>query len=300
MLDRVAAAPISWGICEVPGWGIQLSVERVLSEMAELGIHATELGAIGWLPTDPAAIRDTLDRHGLRLTGGFVPLVLHDAALIAASRQAAADAARMMSAAGATHFVTAVVSDPDEWRRPHLDDADWEMLLTHLVEIADIVAGFGMTQVVHPHVDTLIETAAEMQRFLDGCSLPFCLDTGHLLIGGADPVAIAKEHTDRVGLVHLKDVSMPIAQRLRDAELTLMTATQAGLFPALGSGDAPIEAVVNVMESHHYEGWYVIEQDVALSGGDEPPAGEGPLLGMSQSLAFIRHLAAGHRLGAGR
>jgi len=299
MLDRVAAAPISWGICEVPGWGIQLPVERVLEEMSGLGIHATELGAIGWLPTDPAAIRDTLDHYGLRLTGGFVPLVLHDPAVIATSRQAAADAARMMSAAGGTRFVTAVVSDPDDWQRPHLDDAEWETLLTHLAEIAEIVDGFGMTQVVHPHVDTLIETAAEMQRFLDGCSLPFCLDTGHLLIGGADSVAIAEEHADRIGLVHLKDISLPIAQRLRDGELTLMTATQAGLFPPLGSGDAPIEAVVNVMEAHHFDGWYVIEQDVALTGG-EPPSGGGPLLGVSQSIAYIRQLAAGHHFGSSR
>lgn len=292
MLDRVAAAPISWGVCEVPGWGIQLPVDRVLSEMSSLGIHATELGAIGWLPTDPVEIRAVLDRYGLSLLGGFVPLALHDPAAIDRSRQAAIDAAEMMSAAGGTYFVTAVVSDPNDWQRPPLSDSDWAYLMANLAEIDQIVAGYGMTQVVHPHVDTLIETAAEMQRFLDDSEVSFCLDTGHLFIGGADPVAIAATYPERVGIIHLKDVSAPIAAQLRAGEFTLMSATQAGLFPVLGTGQVPIGEVVSTAEANHFQGWYVIEQDVALTDG-EPSLGQGPLLGVSQSVAYIRALAAG-------
>src|SRR3954462_9397530 len=71
---RLAGAPISWGVCEVPGWGLQLPPERVLAKMAELGLRATELGPQGWLPLDGAAVRTALDRYGLRLVGGFVPI----------------------------------------------------------------------------------------------------------------------------------------------------------------------------------------------------------------------------------
>ena len=289
MLDRVGAAPISWGICEVPGWGVQLPVERVLSEMAELGIRATELGAIGWLPTEPTDIRATLQRHGLALLGGFVPLVLHDPAVIDESRRAATAAAQMMSAAGGKHFVTAVVSDPNDWQRPELSDTDWDYLISNLAEIDSLVAQYGMTQVVHPHYDTLLETAGEVQRFLDDSSVKICLDTGHLFIGGADPVAIADQYFERIGLVHLKDVSAPIAVRLRSGEFTLVSATRAGLFPALGSGDVPISEVVSSVEMRGFQGWYVIEQDVALIDGD-PPLGQGPKLGVSQSVAYIREL----------
>ena len=38
---RIAAAPISWGVCEVPGWGLMLSTSRVLPEMTSLGLTAT-------------------------------------------------------------------------------------------------------------------------------------------------------------------------------------------------------------------------------------------------------------------
>ena len=78
-LDRVAAAPISWGICEAPGWGLQLPVDRVLTEARQLGITAMEQGALGWLPTDPTDQRAKLAEYGMQMLGGFVPLVLHDA-----------------------------------------------------------------------------------------------------------------------------------------------------------------------------------------------------------------------------
>ena len=59
--DRLAGAPISWGACEVPGWGIMPSADRVLAEMAELGLRGTELGAPGFLPDDPASIDELFD-----------------------------------------------------------------------------------------------------------------------------------------------------------------------------------------------------------------------------------------------
>ena len=73
-MSLIAGAPISWGVCEVPGWGYQLPPDRVLREMREVGLAATELGPDGFLPGDPGAL---LSRYGLRPVGGFTPLVLH-------------------------------------------------------------------------------------------------------------------------------------------------------------------------------------------------------------------------------
>ena len=291
MLDRVAAAPISWGICEAPGWGLQMAPERVLGEMRQLGITATELGALGWLPTEPVALRSLLAEYGLSLVGGFVPLVLHLPGardqLIAEARSAAAT----LAAGGGTRFVTAVVSSHTAWERPPLSGDDWRTLLAGLELVDAICDEFGLTQVLHPHVDTLIETAAEVDRFLNGSGVKFCLDTGHLFIGGADPVVLANKFRDRVGLVHLKDVDGAVAQRLYADELTLMTATAAGLFPTAGTGDVPIAATIAALEAAWYDGWYVLEQDVALTDG-EPPLGEGPVLAVHDSIEYLRSLAA--------
>src|SRR5688500_2712165 len=110
---RLAAAPISWGICEVPGWGRQLPPDRVLSEMAQLGLTATELGALGSLPLEPGALRARLAEFGLSLVGGFVPLVVHGRSSDDAMR-AADEIAATLTEAGGDVFVAVAVMD-DAW-----------------------------------------------------------------------------------------------------------------------------------------------------------------------------------------
>jgi inosose dehydratase len=288
-IDRVAAAPISWGICEAPGWGLQLPVDRVLAEARELGIAAMEQGALGWLPTDPQAQHAKLSEFGMRLLGGFVPLVLHDPAQRQATLAIAEQVAANMEAAGGAYYVTAAVASLDDWYRPAMDAEAWSELFANLDRVEQICRAHGLTQVVHPHVDTLIETTDEFDRFLASSTVKFCFDTGHLTIGGADVVALARDHLDRIGIVHLKDVDPDIAGRERSGELDLMAATQAGLFPSIGDGVVPIAEVVEALEAGGYDGWYVMETDVALTDG-EPPVGAGPMLGVARSLAFLRSL----------
>jgi inosose dehydratase len=162
-------------------------------------------------------------------------------------------------------------------------------LFDGLAATEKIAAEYGLIQVVHPHVNTLIETADEFERFLDHCGSMFCLDTGHLFIGDADPVAIAEQHGDRVGLVHIKDVDTSISSRFRSGEFDWMGAIQQGLFPSAGSGDAPIAATVRTLEHSGYAGWYVLEQDVALTDG-EPPLGQGPVHGVRKSIEYLKSL----------
>jgi inosose dehydratase len=282
---RLAAAPISWGVCEVPGWGLQLHPDRVLSEMAQLGLRATELGPLGWLPLDGNGVRHALDRHGLRLVGGFVPLVLPTEDL-EATREDAARAAAQLAAAGADVFVAALVADRD-WSAPRpLDDDGWKRASEGLREIADLVAAEGLELVVHPHVGTLLETAADVERALAHTDVPWCYDTGHLVIGGVDPVHFAREHAARIGHVHLKDVDARLADRLRSGAMTLVQATQAGLFRPLGEGDARIDDVLAVLDASGYERWLVLEQDIAITGS-EPPVGAGPANDVRRSIEFL-------------
>jgi inosose dehydratase len=146
-------------------------------------------------------------------------------------------------------------------------------------------------QVVHPHADTLIQTADEVERFLQSSSSAMCLDTGHLAVGGADPVAIADRYASRIGLVHLKDVRTAVADRYNAGELAWMAAVQAGLFATLGDGDVPVAATITSLERQGYDGLYVLEQDVAITDG-EPPLGEGPVRNVAKNVAFLRSLDA--------
>jgi inosose dehydratase len=289
LVDRIATAPISWGICEVPGWGIQLPVNRVLAEMAEVGFTHTELGSLGYLPTEPAALRRILDDHNLELLGGFVPVVLHDADRLDAALAGAREAAALLAGGGATFFVTAVVADTDEWHHLELTAAEWKQLCRGLEEIERICADAGLTQVVHPHVDTVVEQVADVEKVLSDTDVSLCLDTAHLAIGGADPLTLARTAGDRIGLVHLKDLDDEVAARLRSKELSLMESVQGGIFPPLGRGSVPITEIVTALELTGRDLWYVLEQDTAITD-DNPSALARPKLDVMDSVEFLRGL----------
>jgi len=290
-LSRVASAPISWGICEVPGWGHMLPTPRVLREMSELGMPATELGAPGFLPTSPEAVRDELAAFDMTLIGGFTPVILHDRRQREQTIESARATARLFERAGATEFISAIVMDMD-WSVPRqLDTDEMDHMLEMFAVIDDICAEHGLHQVLHPHVQTLVETAADVQRVLDGCDVKWCLDTGHLAIGGVDPVDFARRAADRVGHVHLKDVNLGMAPPVLARETSIMQGVQGGLFTPLGQGDVAIAEVIEVLEGAGYDGWYIIEQDTAITG-ELPGEGDGPVLQVSESIAYLRDVVA--------
>lgn len=290
-LDRLAGAPISWGVCEVPGWGAMLPPDRVLSEMAGLGLKATELGALGYLGEDPAQIRALLGYHGLGCVGGFVPLVLHDRTARDALRRDAEAAARLLSSSGGTYFVTAAVRDA-AWSEPiELDEDGWAALVEGLAIVEEICAARGLVQVLHPHVGTLVERAEHVQAVIERSEVRFCLDTGHFAIGGADPLDFAERHRQRVGLVHLKDVDLTRAGPVIEHETTLLDATKAGMFRPLGRGSIDVAAVVASLEGQGYDGWYVLEQDTTVDPGTEDRADPGG--DVQRSVDYLRGALAG-------
>lgn len=291
---RLAGAPISWGVCELPGWGRMLPPDRVLGEMAALGLRATELGPVGYLPADPAALRARLDRHGLRLVGGFVPLILHEPTT-RATRASVERVADLLAGAGADVFVGAVVADA-EWSAPGpVSDGQWSRVCENLAEIQTLVASRGLTLALHPHVGTLVESAEDVERLMGESDVGWCLDTGHLLIGGWEPAEFVRRHADRIVHVHLKDVDGRIADRVRAGELSLVEGTRAGLFCPLGRGDADIDEVVGLLERARYDGWIVLEQDTAITG-QEPPVERGPIVDARASVDFLTSRLRGERV----
>lgn len=283
---KIAAAPISWGVCEVPGWGFQLDPVDVLPEMVELGISATEFGPQGWLPEEPAARAAAIREYGLKAVGAFVPLVLHNP-----DRDPIPEVQRELDsfeAAGGNVLVVAADSGLDGYdERPDLDAEGWNTLLTNLDRVLEVAAARGINAVLHPHVGTMIEKSDEVQRVLDGSKMQLCLDTGHLLIGGTDPVQLTKDHVDRIDHVHAKDVRLDLAQKVQSGEMSYTEAVAAGMYVPLGTGDVDFERIVALLNGAGYQGWYVLEQDTILAGA---PEGVGPKGDVEKSIAFLKGL----------
>ncbi len=285
--ERIVAAPISWGVCEVPGWGHQMSPHRVLDEMRGLGMTRTEFGPDGFLPAEPEARAQHLESYGIRAVGGFLPILLHDPA-----HDPLPEADAFVDgcvATGAGVVVLAASTGVDGYDdRPVLDQRGWQTLLTNLDRIADHADSRGVTASLHPHVGTMVERGAEVERVLAESRVGLCLDTGHLQIGGTDPVDVAHAHAARVNHVHLKDVDVSMAQRVSTGELAYGDAVRAGMFRPLGQGDIDIAELVATLEGAGYEGWYVLEQDVML---DADLDGVGPVADVRQSLDHLLEVA---------
>jgi inosose dehydratase len=293
LLDRVGAAPISWGVCEVPGWGYQLPPEVVLAEMQALGIAETEAGPDGYLGGDVPRVHTLLERHGLELIGGFLPVVLHEPSQLETSLAKVRRTAAFYRKLGAHLLLTAVVVDEGWSPRVELSEAQWRHLFAALLLVDEAVAEHGVLQALHPHWGTLIESDADLRRVLADSSVRLCLDTGHLALAGTDPVRVVRAHPDRIAHVHLKDVDKSVAERLRSGELDLMTAVQAGLFQPLGCGDARINEVVGALEAAGYAGLYVLEQDTALTDAVRSSR-HAPMEDVRRSVHFLHSLAAAH------
>jgi inosose dehydratase len=286
---KVAGAPISWGVCEVPGWGYQLPAERVMAEMERVGLAATEFGPDGFLPEDPAARKAFLMTFHLQAVGGFVPVLLNDPAHDPLPEvDAFID---ICLATGAGVVVLAAATGVDGYDdRPVLDELQWKTLLTNLDRLSDHAAARGVTAVIHPHIGTLVESAEDVQRVVDGSHIGFCIDTGHLAAAGADPVAITIANLDRVKHVHLKDVDAEIAAKVISKEITFSDAVAAGMWRVLGTGDVDITAMVGALRASGYDGWYVLEQDVMFKHGE--PEGEGPISDVRACLAYVEAVLA--------
>jgi inosose dehydratase len=281
---KIAGAPISWGVCEVPGWGHQLAAERVLTEMRDVGMSATELGPDGFLPSDPAELTALLRSYDLTCVGQFAPVLLHDedhdplpdiAAPLDALMACEADVLVLAAATGADGYDA----------RPTLGDAQWATLLANLDRLADAAAARGVLAVLHPHVGTMVENRDELERVLNGSAIRLCLDTGHLLIGGTDPLQLACEMPDRIAHTHLKDVDATLAAEVQAGTLTYTEAVRRGMYTPLGAGDVDIAGIVTALRNNGFDGWFVMEQDTVLDG---EPTDEGPLRDVRASVAFMR------------
>jgi inosose dehydratase len=265
--------------------------ERVLREMVESGLSATELGPDGYLPTDPVELKEFLARFDMSIVGGFVPALLYREDRVDDQLGYVTRAARQLASTGSKVLVLGPSSANPGYDTPvDMSDDEWTTFLANLRRLETIVGDAGLETALHPHWGLAIATGPDIDRLLDASDVGICLDTGHAYLGGADPVEVAKVARGRVLHVHLKDVDEAKAERVRSGEVAFREAVLDGLFVPLGEGGVDIAGVIQTLEEQGYRGWYVLEQDVSLKS--DPPEGEGPKADAVDSVAFLADLVA--------
>lgn len=281
MSIRVATAPVSWGVLEVEGFARQQTYAEVLDEMVQAGYAGTELGPYGFLPTNPEILRPELKKRKLSLIGAFVPLPLKNPAKKQEAMRSAQEVAHLLVACGAPFIVLADEMNPHRMniagsagKQDGLNPTEWRDATALISEIATAMKGLGLRSVFHHHAGTYIETPEEVAQLMsltDPSLLGICLDTGHYLYGGGDPVQFAREHAGRVWHLHLKDLRLGVLSEVRRKKIPYLDAIRQGVFSELGEGDVDLAGVIRELEKKNFDGWGVFEQDVDTSLPDADP-----------------------------
>jgi inosose dehydratase len=297
MMDmHVANAPCSWGALEFEGIGDGIAFGQMLDELRDTGYVGTELGDWGYMPTDPVALKEELERRKLAMVGAFVPVALRYQDNHASGQADALKVARLLAAVTNTGaggqlplVILADANGTDTLRTKYagrvtsemgLSSSEWKTFSEGAERIARAVRdATGLAVAFHHHCGGYIETPEEIAHFLeltDPDLLGLVYDTGHYLYGsGGIDGQVVLEGLNRFGKriqhVHFKDCQPYIAQQARTEGWDYFKAVQYGVFCELGYGNVPFGAVVEWLRARNYHEWIVVEQDI-LPGMGSPKA----------------------------
>jgi inosose dehydratase len=276
MKIKIGTAPVSWGIMEVEGWNGQAPYAKVLNEMAESGYEGTELGPYGYLPSEPERLMAELSSRGLSMVSAFVPLPLAEQERHESSFQEAMKVAELLASADARLIVLA--GDMNEARmnvagrvneeRDGMSQRHWQDAVEIISRIARACLDMGLSTAFHHHAGTFIETPNEIERLCastDPTLIGLCLDTGHYLYGGGDPVEAVQQYGSRIWHLHLKDIRSAVLESVRGEGLGFLEAVRRDLFCELGEGAVDFPAIKQGLNDCGYDGWAIVEQDVDAS-----------------------------------
>lgn len=281
---KIANAPCSWGILEFGLEGETQTYRSMLTEMSETGYRGTELGDWGFMPTDPAELREVLSEFGLSLVGAFVPVDFSDPAAHAKGAESALKIARLLKGTDPDHarIVLADENGKNANRtrksgriQPEdgLSSDQWKVYAEGVETVAQAIQDeTGLRSVFHHHCAGFVETPEEISTLLDLTRpelVSLCFDTGHFAYGGGDPVGGLRQFADRIGHVHFKDFDKAIFEETVEQELDYFESVGKGIFCELGKGSVDFTAVLEELRSQNFNDWIVVEQDV-LPGMGSP------------------------------
>jgi inosose dehydratase len=276
----------------------------ILEEISRIGFEGTQFGSS--FP-EGERLRDELATRGLRLAEVYVPLPATVDGPRADAMDVALDHLRLLHDVGGEVLCVAIDGSPDRDASagraqppptPVFSDAAWAALVELLHDIADAAAALGHPTAFHPHAGTFVETPAEVDRLVaasDPARVGICLDVGHDIVGGGDPVAAIRALGARVRHVHLKDVDPSALDGLRAGAFSgLGDAVRNGLFTELGAGALDLDGVIEALMEHDYDGWLMVEQDRSFG-----PPSESAAIGRRVLAATLRRLGGDHAATVG-
>ncbi|SDT41950.1 2-keto-myo-inositol dehydratase [Friedmanniella luteola] len=288
---RLGVTPTLWWNDDFPSIDIGVSFEQCVSEMALAGFEGCSVGHK--YPTDPAVLRAALTLRGLSVSEPWTSTYFTSADMRATTVQRFRETLEFIKVMGGTDMVVAELGGAVHplpvavfANRPLWDDQQWEALCAGLDELGGIANAEGIRMSYHHHMGTGVMTRDETDRLMAGTNpelVHLCLDTGHAVFAGDDPLSLARTYADRVGHVHLKDVRPDVITTVREQGLSFQEAVEAGVFTVPGDGVIDFVPILQTLADSDYRGWLVVE-------AEQDPAKALPLEYALKARAYLREV----------
>ena len=293
----IGTVPILWNNVDLVDLAPQVDPETILDEIARTGFEGTQEGR--GFPRG-AALRQALAARGLSLAEVYASLRCATDGPLPGALETARERLRVLHDGGGDVLVAALDTSPERSRiagraanagAPQLTGAGWRSLGETVDRLAEETVSAGHSFAWHPHAATYVETPAEVERFAaitDPMLVGICLDVGHYIVGGGDPVAALGRYGERVTHLHLKDVDPAVLDGLRSGAIPdFEAAIRERLFTELGNGCLDLGGVLAALAARDYAGWLMVEQDSSWG-----PPSESAAIGRRVLAAELRRLGA--------
>jgi inosose dehydratase len=280
MSDQIAVAnaPVSYGAFELTV-GVDPDVPsgtQVLDQVAAAGYAGIDLGPVGYLG-DGGRLGELLAERGLGLAGAYVELPYSDPDALG---DALAELDGILGVFDAVRsYLTGppprpTLADKGSKRRAMLparsvgdhslgyDTDGWQRFAAGLARVIARCRERGYEPTFHPETGTHVEAPWEIERVLEVSDVGLCLETGHMMLGGGDPVVMLRDLGDRINHVHLKDARRSVMDGIVADEAPVTEIWTREAFCELGRGDLDADAILDGLRRISFGGWLVVEQDI--------------------------------------
>lgn len=278
----LANAPVSYGVFELEAdEEVALpDADELLALVAAAGFVGIDSGPIGMLGRGDE-LRDRLRRHSLSLAGGWVSLPFSEPEAFAAGLESYRDSLEFFAEAAQASTVLrpkptlADAGSPARRASPGggmglgLSPEQWDLFAANLAHAVGLAESAGLEVTFHHHACTFVETPEEIDELLERTDVRLTLDTGHLLLGGGDPMTGLERWAPRINHIHLKDARLSVLDDVVAHRGTMRDVWTSRAFVPLGEGDLDLEGVMGWVTGSGYEGWLVVEQDVIPRSDDD-------------------------------
>ena len=282
MSIKISTAPCCWGVDDpknpyLPDWRL------VLNEAQQAGYKGIELGPYGYLPIDIQQVSRQLTDNGLYIVAGTIFDDLVDPANQPKLVQQAQDICQLITQLPQapleqgqkfpTPYLVIIDWGHDERdyaaghpdRAPRLSDTEWQQMMNHVKQLAEIAKEYGVRAVIHPHAGGYIEFADEIAQTVR--DIPYalaglCLDTGHLYYSKMDPTEYLRKYVAQIDYVHFKDINLAKYQDVMNKKIRFFEACAEGVMCRIGEGIIDYAEIRKVLtEELHYQGYITVEQE---------------------------------------